>query len=516
MLHWFERARQELDQQIQATRTAIDQLHQQLPATAASEIVEVVDRLRRAGNKLHTELTAIPDTAVRQPGDWPRWRHELLNPPNQIINYCEYLFEDLVEPSQSSLGVAIDAVGRAARALPRAIFALFPRDTHETDATALGWRDPPTPISQDPDRLRGKLLVVDDQELARDSLARWLVAQGHQVETAQDGTTALDQVSRGEFDLILLDVVMPGLSGEEVLGQLKRDPSSHHVPVIMISAVDELDRVVRCIEIGAEDYLPKPFERVLLEARIGACLEKKQFRDRERVYLRQLEFEKERYNNLLHQILPAPIVAELTRTGQVSARRYEQVAVLFADVVGFTTFCNEHPPEEVVQHLQMLVRAFEEVAARVGVQKIKTSGDSFMAAAGLLEPVANPVQACVECGLEMFEVAKQTPPYWELRIGIHVGSVVAGVLGNRHDLFDLWGDTVNTAARLEQSGMPSRITLSRLAWQTIEHQAHGIPLGEVDLKGKGPVEIVCFHSFHQDEQKGEALSPRQLGQEGSA
>src|SRR5262249_8701783 len=158
-----------------------------------------------------------------------------------------------------------------------------------------------------------------------------------------------------------------------------------------ISALDEVDSVVRCIQMGADDYLPRPFNPVLLRARIRACLEKKRLRDREARYLEQIEREQRRSDELLHVILPDQVVKELKATNGVRPRRYDEVAVLFADIVGFTPYCDRHCPEEVVSHLQRLVEAWEDSALRHQVQKIKTIGDAFMAASGLLHRVENPV-----------------------------------------------------------------------------------------------------------------------------
>src|SRR5262249_52757935 len=202
----------------------------------------------------------------------------------------------------------------------------------------------------------GHVLIVDDNETNRDLLARRLARQGYSLETAETGRQALelirararavpgarcqvpggmeaggpgasppgtshlapDTASESEpFDLILLDIMMPEMNGYQVLQELKADETLRHIPVIMISALDEIDSIVRCIESGAEDYLTKPFNPVLLKARIDACLEKKRLRDREAHYLRQIEHEKSRYEDLLHVILPHDIVQELTLTNQV-------------------------------------------------------------------------------------------------------------------------------------------------------------------------------------------------------
>jgi class 3 adenylate cyclase len=261
----------------------------------------------------------------------------------------------------------------------------------------------------------------------------------------------------------------------------------------MITSLDEISSVARCIELGAADYLPKPFESVLLQARISACLEAKRLRDRQVDYLARIEHERQRANELLRVILPDPIVEELQRTDNVVPRRYENVGVLFCDIVGFTRYCDQRAPEEVLPWLQRLVESYEDAMARHGMQKIKTIGDGFMAVAGLLQPVEEPVRSCVRCAEDMVRLASELEIGWQVRVGVHVGPVVAGVLGRRQFQFDLWGDTVNTAARVESYGLNGRITLSAAAFARIEpHGARGRRLGLVEVKGKGRVELVEY------------------------
>lgn len=311
----------------------------------------------------------------------------------------------------------------------------------------------------------GSILVVDDNEMNRDVLLRRLRKMGHSIMTADCGSRALELVDEHQFDLILLDVMMPGMSGPEVLQTLKADPVQKHIPVIMVSALTEMDSVVRCIELGAEDYLPKPFKGVLLTARVNACLEKKRLRDQDELIRMRLEEERLRTDRLLKVILPESVVDELKQFNTVKPRYYDRVAVLFCDVVGFTNYCNEYPAETVVKHLQELVHAFEELVLQFGIEKIKTIGDAFMATGGLLKKLDNPVEACVECALEMILVTQGLPAHWQVRIGVAVGPVMAGIVGHRKYLFDVWGDTVNLAARLQDLAKPNHVALSEKAFQ---------------------------------------------------
>ncbi|HVS31235.1 MAG TPA: response regulator [Thermoanaerobaculia bacterium] len=232
-------------------------------------------------------------TAVR-----PQLLHDLRTPLNQIIGYSEMLSEDA--DAQPRTFVAdldkIVSAGRRMLTLIEANFAATPEGA--TAAPAMndhqpGRRDRNAVVTDGIEP--GLLLVVDDDAANRDVLSRRLRRQGHAVQTASNGRDALWRVRETAFDLVLLDIMMPDTDGYSVLAQMKNDEQLRHVPVIMISALSEVNSVVRCIEAGAEDYLTKPFDPVLLRARIGSCLDKKRGRDRENVLYEQL---RENYRRL--------------------------------------------------------------------------------------------------------------------------------------------------------------------------------------------------------------------------
>ena len=154
----------------------------------------------------------------------------------------------------------------------------------------------------------GRILVVDDNEMNRDMLSRRLMRQGHAVEVAVDGREALAAVTDGDFDLVLLDIMMPEMNGYEALERLKADEATRHIPVVMISAVGEMESVVRCIQLGAADYLPKPFELAILKARVEASLALKRLHDRQRAYTeslaRELEIGRQIQRGFLPDVLP--------------------------------------------------------------------------------------------------------------------------------------------------------------------------------------------------------------------
>lgn len=465
----------------------------------AEELLEMIgdvlnpDRMERAG--------ADEDFEELQ----SRVRHDMLNKLNPIINYSEMWMEESDDPEirsySSDLQLICDSgrrchslIGRIVKSLEAETFEFSDGDMQLVSGAVGRMFDPDgEPSTQE----TGRLLVVDDNETNRRILERRLLSQGHDVALAENGTDALRMLAERPFDLVLLDILMPEIDGFDVLVRMKSDERLRDIPVIMISALDATDVVVRCIQAGAEDYLPKPFNPVMLKARVSACLEKKRLREREKEHLRQIERERRRADELLHVILPSSIVAELKRENRVRPRRYENVAVLFADIVNFTPYCDRNAPEEVMSLLQRLVVAWEESALRHNVEKIKTIGDAFMAASGLLNRRGDPVLNCLRCGVEMIESTRKLASEWNLRVGIHCGQVVGGILGQRQYLFDLWGDTVNTAARMESGGKPGSITMSEVAWRVVEHHCIGSCIRKVLIKGKGPMDIYCFEGFKE-------------------
>lgn len=334
------------------------------------------------------------------------------------------------------------------------------------------------------------ILVVEDSHINRTILDSYLDRLGHRGILIGDGKSALSVLeTNNSIELVLLDYWLPDMEGLEILQKMRASKLHKDTPVLMLSSEDDSETIARCIEAGAADFLSKPFAPRLLQARIDACLTKGRFRARELQFMARLENERKRSDELLRVILPTPIAKELTETNRVKPRRYEDVAVMFADISGFTAYCDKQRPEHVLSHLQSIVIAFEQLAEQYRVQKIKTIGDSFMAASGLLDEVDDPVLRCVELGMEMIKVVERAVPEWNLRVGVHIGPVVAGIVGRSQFLFDIWGDTVNTASRIETSTEENTICVSARAWEQIKDQVVGESIGLVHAKGKGDLEL---------------------------
>lgn len=355
------------------------------------------------------------------------------------------------------------------------------------------------------------LLVVDDGESNRDLLSRRLDRQGFHVEVAENGRQALQMIRHKKFDLILLDLIMPEMNGYQVLETIKADKELNSIPVIMISALDEIDSVVRCIEMGAEDYLQKPFNQVILNAKISASLERKRFRDRERAFMlklqteqkklqieqRKLEIEQQTSEKLLLNILPKAIADRLKKGEQTIADSFSEVTVLFSDLVGFTELSTTIEPCQLVEKLNQIFLAFDKLTEKHQLEKIKTIGDAYMLVGGLPTPRPDHVEAVANMALEMLttinKINQQANAHFQIRIGFHTGPVVAGIIGKNKFNYDLWGDTVNIASRMESQGLSGHVQVSEATYQRLKDKFVFERRGPIEIKGKGTMVTYLLH-----------------------
>lgn len=366
----------------------------------------------------------------------------------------------------------------------------------------------------DPQGLRAAILVVDDSAELRDIITQKLALFGYQdVTAAADGEAALTLIREREFDLVILDIEMPRLNGFGVLTALRNDPARRHLPVIVSSGLDDLDAVVRCIELGAEDYLLKPLKSVIFRARVATTLERKRLRDVERLRLievqherRLLGLEQEKSERLLLNVLPPAIANRLKQGESTIAERYDRVTVLFADVVDFAGFANGTDPEHLVSILNDLFSLFDHLAARHGLEKIKTIGDSYLAVGGLPEWRTDHAEASATMALEMMDalaaVNADRGSGLRLRVGLHSGPVVAGVIGRQKFCYDLWGSTVNLASRMQSSGVPGRVQISATTHELLQGKFQMTSRGTIACKGMGDVSTYLINGILPSSSRG--------------
>jgi class 3 adenylate cyclase len=486
--------RQEFDSSVAAIIGFLDILLEDAHRHNLADFIPDLQRMRTAGVQLSATIAQTVDLSARGAGDTARLRHEFRTPLNAIKGYGELLVEEIRESRRDTLltdlAKVLDLADRLLGEIDRVV---------ETAAASMDIvgnvlqtiRSLAEADIADPNGPSSHILVVDDNAANRDLLSRRLMREGYRVTAVESGEAALAITVAEGFDLVLLDLMMPGLSGFEVLCRLKSDAGTRHLPVIMISALDELDSTVRCIAAGAEDYLPKPFNPVLLRARIGASLEKKRLLD-------ELRAEKERAETLLLNILPRTIVERMRRGETAIADRIDQATILFSDLVDFTSVSAKLAPEETVKLLSVLFSEFDDLALRHGLETIKTIGDGYMVTGGILKDRPESGIAVAEMALSMLEAAKAAgraiDEELQLRIGIHTGGpIVAGVLGTHKIAYDVWGDAVNTAKRMESYGLPGRVHVSAATRHALGNLFRFQPRGPLDVKGKGPMETYFLY-----------------------
>jgi adenylate cyclase len=328
-----------------------------------------------------------------------------------------------------------------------------------------------------------KLVLIVDDTPTNVAVVSGVLKDSFRTKVATHGEKALAIATGADKpDLILLDVMMPGMDGYEVCRRLKDNPATRNIPIIFLTAkTAEVDEE-KGFDVGGVDYIHKPFSAPIVLARVRTQLALKEA-------LSEAQEARKQADQLLHALLPKKAADEIRSIGTVIPRRYENVAVLFCDVINFTAYCDKHEPEEVVSRLDALFVIFERITAKHGLEKIKTLGDGFMAVAGLLHKLDDPVGAAVRCGLEMTSTLINAQPGWEVRVGMHAGPVVAGVVGQERYQFDIWGDTVNVAARMVGMSAPGSVAATKEIFEQIASAFDGEPLGEFDVKGKGAVSV---------------------------
>ena len=332
-----------------------------------------------------------------------------------------------------------------------------------------------------------RLLIVDDNKVNRLLLSRNIELMGHRAATAENGRVALEMLRREPFDLLVLDIEMPEMNGFQVLEQLFNDLQLRDLPVIVTSSLEGLENVVRCVELGAEDYLPKPVNPVLLKARIGASLEKKRLRDQQK--------------ELVRRFATPEVAQDLQQSGFSLGGKRVRGSVMMSDIRDFTPLVESQPPEETIDLLNTYYTLmFNAISGHGGIVSLIV-GDGLMALFGAPLPLPDHCDAAVRAALEMMEMIElfnlertaAGKPAIRIGIGIASGEMVAGYTGtNERATYTCIGDTVNLAARLEThtKQVPHPILIDAATREGLSADVQVAALGPVLFRGKAqPVEV---------------------------
>jgi adenylate cyclase len=361
------------------------------------------------------------------------------------------------------------------------------------------------------DILHGKILIVDDQEANILLLERMLRGAGYDaIMSTVDSSEVCELHLKNRYDLILLDLQMPVMDGFKVMESLKEIETDGYLPVLVITA--QPDHKLRALKAGARDFVSKPFDLAEVLIRVYNMLEVRLLHLETKKLYDQVVAEKKVSERLLLNVLPHAIAERLKGRPEVTADSFTEViadsfaevTVLFADIVEFTKFSEGVSAEALVDVLNDIFTRFDSIADNRGLEKIKTIGDAYMAVAGLPDPVADHAMRAAHMALDMIEAMDRFNEHsghkLKVRIGIETGAVVAGVIGKRKFLYDLWGDTVNTASRMESHGVSGRIQITDSIRQRLSEPFIFEERGTIDVKGKGEMHTWFLNSRNETRQ----------------
>lgn len=345
------------------------------------------------------------------------------------------------------------------------------------------------------------VLVVDDDWMTREVIEAYLATAGYRITSTHSGEQALELVRSESPDLVMLDIRMPGLDGFEVCQRLKSDPGTRFTPVVMVTALESDEDKLLAIESGADDFVTKPFNSLLMLTRVRSLLRIKQLHD-----------EVEARNRLLRQVLTRYVDEDITNIILSDPEKYLQlggetraVTVFFSDIRGFTAFAEQHSAAQVVTSLNRVFSALTEVIFRYRGTFDKYIGDELMAFFGAPVASEDDTYNALCMALEMQQVfeclkVEQTQPSLaglSLGMGLHSGEAAVGNVGSERVMsYTVIGDTVNIAHRLEETALPGQVLISEATYRLAEPFAEATRLPPRVLPGKrDPITVYELHAL---------------------
>lgn len=314
---------------------------------------------------------------------------------------------------------------------------------------------------------------------------------------ASNGYEVFTLAMRHKPDLILLDWEMPEFSGMDALVTLKSNSVTSDISVIMVSGFTQSDHVQKALNAGAVDYLKKPIEPIELIARVKTALALADTVQKLKIQTAQLEEEQFKMDKLLKGLLPSQVIGDIKASGEIAPQRFRNVTVIMADLVDFTIKSQRISPKRLLSELQTIFSAFDEITEKFQCTRIKTIGDAYLAVTGMWNNKSNHALIAAKMAERMRQAIinhnKQNNIDWEIRIGINSGDIIAGIISDKNLSFDIFGDTVNTASRMQTYSSPMQINISHSTYELIQKYYHVIRRVPRKVKGKGALNMYYLY-----------------------
>jgi class 3 adenylate cyclase len=342
-----------------------------------------------------------------------------------------------------------------------------------------------------------KVLIVEDDEFITMVYLDQLKDVSNitfEIDTVSIFKDGIEAIENKTYDVLLLDLNLPDSNYSQTIEKI---PSlSAKLPVVIMTSTNDEVLALKTMNMGSQDYLIKTkLERTLFIRSVLYAIERNQLR-------LQLQDAKDKSDALLRNILPESIAEELKNNGKVTAKYFENVSVMFIDFTNFTELSSSMNPNELVEELNICFSFFDEITKELCLEKIKTIGDAYMCAGGIPDENSHHVKNIIKAALRINSFMEErynekkilNKKYWNCRIGIHVGPVVAGVVGSRKFTYDIWGDTVNTASRMETASQMGKINISGPVFEQVKNEFNCTHRGKISAKGKGEIDMYFVES----------------------
>ena len=369
------------------------------------------------------------------------------------------------------------------------------------------------------------VLYVDDEENNLNSF-RAALRRNYNVFTALSGEEGMEVLTKNDIHVVVTDQRMPNMTGVQFLQHIPGDQDNIR---IILTGFSDMESIIEAINTGkVYRYITKPWDKDELKITIDNAIETVMLRRNNKELIQELlehneqleqkvkqrtkeierqkeliEVAKAQSDSLLLNILPEEIAEELKKFGKSYARKHEQVSILFADIKGFTSIAEKLTPVKLVTQLDEVFGAFDNIIAKYDLEKIKTIGDAYMCACGLPQSDTDNAVKAVKAALDMQQFIRefglankiQNLPVFEIRIGIHTGPLVAGVVGLKKFAYDIWGDAVNLAAQMEQLSDTGKVNISGETYELVKDHFRCTYRGKIEAKSKGEVDMYFVESM---------------------
>ena len=338
-----------------------------------------------------------------------------------------------------------------------------------------------------------EILIIDDSSVNRKILSGLMTRNNFRVLSADNSYSALNILKEATPDLILLDIVLPDIDGYALCKQLKEQEETKGIPVIFISSLGEIESKLTGFAVGGVDYITKPFDHSEVLARVQTQLRLADLQHQLEDQNRQMDLERQRSEALLHNVLPEKVAEELLETGVCQPKNFDNATVCFVDLVTFTDIASRLSPEQVVDELNAIFTGFDHISNKYNCERIKTIGDAYLFVCGVPEPDPDHAYNVVAAAVEMVAFLRHRntshEQKWEVRVGVHSGQLVGGIVGTEKYLYDIFGDTVNVASRMEELAPPMRVNLSEVTNILLMKRLATTKRKDAFVKGKGQLSM---------------------------